>query len=225
MDKDKIQLWLIVSTSIAVCLLLYGVEQVLRWPYMVSTPIKMACFLGLPLLFGGSEQWKRLVVQKGHFKTYSIGVVLGVCAGAIIGLAFVVLNPWLDLEQITSELILKSHITPEIFVWVGLYITLGNSMLEEFFFRGFVFLNLAEKGYVKTGYVFSALLFSLYHLSIFATWFSGPLVILALVSLFTVGIVFNYVNVKAKTIINSWIMHILADAAIIVIGLRLFALI
>lgn len=32
-------------------------------------------------------------------------------------------------------------------------------------------------------------------------------------------------NVKAHTIINSWIMHGLADAAIIVIGLKMFALI
>jgi len=225
MHRTKKYLWAILLSSISVCLLLYVVEQVLRLPYVISTPIKMACFLGLPFLVGGRGQWKRLVVQKGHFKTYGIGVILGVCAGAIIGLAFVVLNPWLDLEQITSELILKSHITPEIFIWVGLYITLGNSLLEEFFFRGFLFLNLVERGYVKTAYVFSALLFSVYHLSIFATWFSGPLVILALVALFTVGFVFNYVNVNAKTIINSWIMHLLADAAIVVIGLRLFALI
>jgi membrane protease YdiL (CAAX protease family) len=192
---------------------------------MISTPIKMACFLGLPLLMGGSGQWKRLVVYRSHFKAYRIGVALGVCAGAIIGMAFIVLNPWLDLEKISSELIQKSRITPQIFIWVGLYITFGNSFLEEFFFRGFVFQNLAEMGYVRTGYAFSALLFSVYHLSIFATWFSGPLVILALVSLFTVGMIFNYVNVKTQTIINSWIMHLLADAAIIVIGLKLFALI
>jgi membrane protease YdiL (CAAX protease family) len=119
----------------------------------------------------------------------------------------------------------KSKITAANFIFIAIYITLGNSLLEEFFFRGFIFLNLRQLGKEKFAYLFSALLFAIYHISIFQSWFTLPLMLLSLFGLFTIGIVFNWLNTKTNTIINSWIVHIFADLAIILIGLKLFEII
>ncbi len=59
-------------------------------------------------------------------------------------------------------------------------------------------------------------------MAIFKTWFSLPLTVLAVFSLVAVSFIFNYINSESKTIFNSWIIHILADAAIIIIGINLF---
>ncbi|TAH63854.1 MAG: CPBP family intramembrane metalloprotease, partial [Gottschalkiaceae bacterium] len=100
--------------------------------------------------------------------------------------------------------------------------TFINSFLEEFFFRGFIFLNLYKLGFKKGAYIFSSILFSLYHIGIFKNWFNPLLIILAVSGLISVGFIFNYIDTKSKSFINSWIVHILADAAIMLIGLRMF---
>ncbi len=59
----------------------------------------------------------------------------------------------------------------------------GNSLIEEYFFRGVIFRSLFERLPVFA-YIISSLLFSLYHLAIFGTWFSGYILFLALFGLF-----------------------------------------
>lgn len=83
-------------------------------------------------------------------------------------------------------------------------------------------MTLYQKGNKKLAYIFSALLFSIYHVSIFKTWFNWIVIALALTGLFIGGIIFNAINVKAKSIVNSWIIHIFADIAIILIGIKMF---
>ncbi len=48
---------------------------------------------------------------------------------------------------------------------------------------------------------------------------------LALLTLFVIGAVYNYLNEKAGHFLNSWLAHALADSAIILIGLRMFGMI
>jgi membrane protease YdiL (CAAX protease family) len=99
-----------------------------------------------------------------------------------------------------------------------------NSFLEEFFFRGFVFLNVYETGNKGWAYLFSALLFALYHIAIFATWFNIPLMLLALFGLMVIGFVFNYLDTLSNNFLNSYLVHIFANLAIVLIGLALFGI-
>ena len=57
------------------------------------------------------------------------------------------------------------------FIFVAIYISFANSLLEEFFFRGFAFLKLKEVSSRKFAYIFSALAFSIYHLAMMIGWF------------------------------------------------------
>ncbi|WP_369404955.1 CPBP family intramembrane glutamic endopeptidase [Piscibacillus salipiscarius] len=80
--------------------------------------------------------------------------------------------------------------------------------LEEFYFRGFIFLKFYQSGYHVLGYIFSSALFAIYHVAIFATWFNFELILLALAGLFVVGLIFNWLNTKSNNFLNSWILHI-----------------
>ena len=218
--------YIFVSTFIA-CLSLYLVEQVLAVDYAVKTVAKILIFIAIPLFyakfFGNSltQQASRTVPrQRGYWS----GLMLGGAAFLIILVTFYFTRNLLDLQGIVNELQDKSKITPANFLLVGLYITLVNSFLEEYFFRGFVFLSLYRHGKGRVAYIYSASLFAVYHLAIFKTWFSGPLMILALLSLVMVGFVFNWLTARSGSFINSWITHIVADSAIILIGLRLFGI-
>lgn len=220
--------YIIVSSLIA-CILLYFVEQVLVVSYLVKTVLKIMFFIIIPFIYmkfikiqspSNAEKYKN--TDKYHLK---MGFLFGSLSFLIILITYYLLRNVVDLQSISYELQNKSKITASSFIFVGLYITLGNSFLEEYFFRGFVFLNLYEHKSKKFAYIYSSLLFGLYHIAIFKTWFSIELIGLALIGLITVGFIFNWLDTKSRNFFNSWIVHVLADSAIILIGLRMFGII
>lgn len=219
----------IIITSLLACTILYFVEQVLVVNYMVKTIAKILLFTLIPyyyIRFIKRLSFKDFIsfktVDKHHLK---LGLFFGLGSFIIIFITYYLLQNIIDFGSIVDELQHKSKITPTNFTVVGLYITFGNSFLEEFFFRGFIFLNLYQLRLKKTAYVYSSLLFAFYHIAIFKTWFNIWLIGLALIGLIVIGFIFNWLNTKSKNFLNSWIVHILADSAIILIGMRLFNII
>jgi hypothetical protein len=59
---------------------------------------------------------------------------------------------------------------------------------------------------------------------IFEKWFAPPIFVLAVIGLAAVGVLFDAMDIKNRTIYNSWLPHILADSAIMVIGFKMFGL-
>lgn len=216
-------------SSFAACVLLYFVEQIMMVDYLTKTLTKVLLFTLVPVLYIKLIKKKSLReslnLKRFDISNFKLGLLFGAVSFLIVIGAFMILRNYIDLNSIALELQSKSKITPANFIFVGLYITLGNSFLEEFFFRGYIFLNLYELGCKKAAYVFSAVLFGLYHIAIFKTWFNIELILLALSGLIGVAVIFNWLNTKSNNFINSWIVHILADAAIILIGMRMFKLI
>ncbi len=104
---------------------------------------------------------------------------------------------------------------------MGAYICIINSLLEEFFFRGFAFLMLSRFAGSKIAYLFSAGLFSLYHIAIMQNWFSPLVFALLLAGLFFSGFIFNWLSQRYQNIYAPWIVHICSNLAINTVGLVL----
>ena len=77
----------------------------------------------------------------------------------IIVVAYSLTKGIFDFSGITKSLSNNIGVTGERFIWVALYISFINSLLEEFFFRGFAFLTLKKLTTRKVAYIFSAILF------------------------------------------------------------------
>ena len=93
-----------------------------------------------------------------------------------------------------------------------------NSLLEEFFFRLIGCIKLGEYSSKKFAYIFSSLLFALYHIGMIGRSFPISLTIISVICLFILGVIFNHVNEKNKNIFNSWFVHMFVDFAIMTIG-------
>lgn len=222
------QIYILVSSLLA-CSILYAVEQSIGVNYIIKTGIKLIMFSGIPFIHmkyikkgkitGGEKQ------NKLCYGDAKVGFLTGFLFFVVVLGAYFILQTDIDFGKISEELTTKLRITPINFIFVGLYITLVNSFLEEFFFRGFIFMNLLSSGHRKLGYFYSSVLFGLYHIAIFKTWFSTPITLLALFGLISVGVLFNWMDMKSNNFMNSWISHGFADAAIILIGLRMFRII
>lgn len=224
MDKKKKYAYVVISSLIA-CVLLYYVEQVIKTTYLTKTLVKLFLFTIIP--FGYIKLYKKLPFKMAFHdkscnkKDLTIGLLLGLVSFSVLIITYIIVKDMINLEGIIQDLQNKS-ITPVNFIFIAFYVTFVNSFLEEFFFRGFIFLNLYEMKFKKIAYIYSSLLFALYHIAIFKSWFNPWLMALALTGLITVGFIFNFIDTKSRNFINSWIVHILADLAIVLIGMRMF---
>jgi len=206
----------IIVASIFACIMLYIIEQILLSTYEIKTIFKIIFFTSIPLIY-----WKWFQPAKRMKEKQSglrLSFALSTAVFSIIWLGFWLFGSFVDFSNILKELELSKNE----YILRGIYIIFGNSFLEEFFFRGFIFLNLYESGYRKTAYGFSSLLFSIYHIALFQSWFSLWIMLLILLSLFAVGFVFDVLTKQAGSFKGSWMVHISADLAIILFGWVMF---
>lgn len=208
----KNKLIFIVITSIIACFILYFVERILAVPYEVKTICKIFLFTSIPLFY--IFLFKYFKSKNEKKKSLTLSVILSISTFSIIWIGYFIFHQFVIFDIIGDEL----KLTEKEFLIRGLYIILGNSFLEEFFFRGYIFLNLYKAGFTKFSHIFSSLTFALYHIALFQTWFPIPIMLLVLLALFVVGFVFNYLVLRVASFKGSWIVHASADLAIILIG-------
>ena len=218
----------VIAAGVSASLFMYVIEQILGVNYFIKTAAKLIVFTSVPVFYIIKIK-KMKLKERLSFKSdirHSLlpAFLFGFLSFAAVLIAFMSLREFIDLAAIADELETKLGITPQVFLYVALYITFINSMLEEFFFRGFLFLELYNLGYRRTGYIASSLLFGLYHIAIFQKWFTLPVTLLALGGLVGVGLLFDWLVSKSGSFISSWIVHVFADIAIVLIGFYMFGM-
>ena len=219
MTKEKCGIITIVGIVAMGCAAMAVVDAIIVPSYLVKSLIKLALFLVLPLFYSLTQQRALLCHifslhgKRGILEPLFLGLAV---YGLIIG-GFFLGERLIDWSRISSSL---KNSQENIFL-MGAYICLVNSLLEEFFFRGFAFLMLKELTNPKIAYLFSAGLFSLYHIAIMQNWFSPLVFALMLAGLFISGIFFNWLNERYQSIYASWMVHLFANLAINTVGLLL----
>lgn len=195
--------------------------------YFVKIPIKILFFLALPMVFFMKNKeafadFKKLFVFKtgGILKALLLG--LGVYT-VIVGGYFLTRNI-IDYSNVTSSLTEGMGITAKNFLYVSLYISLMNSFLEEFFFRGFGFITLKKYTRRKVAYLFSSALFAIYHVGMLVGMFHFGVLLLLLFGLIIGGCFFNYLNEINDNVYPSWFVHMFANFAINTVGFILFSI-
>ena len=208
-------------------LLMCAVDGIWQPPYLYKSIIKIGLFLLLPMLYfllykenGG--RLKKLFTFRGRDVLIALGLGLGVFA-VILG-AYFLLGDYIDLSGIRDSLTSGVGVSAENFPYVALYISFVNSLLEEFFFRGFAFLTLKREMGRSFAYLFSSAAFALYHVGMTGGWFSILIYLLTMAGLFIGGCIFNFLNEKCESIYPSWIVHMFANFAINTVGLLLFGI-
>ena len=127
----------ILCTIVLICLSMAFVEAVLQPGYAVKSAIKLLLFAAAVCALGDVRCWLR---REG----LGLGLLLGGGIFAVILLAFFLFRPFLDLDSIAQGLLGKEGVSRENFLWVALYISVVNSLLEELLFRGLGYLELRK---------------------------------------------------------------------------------
>lgn len=215
--------WMIVLMTAFACLCMGIVDAVIQPGYAAKSAIKILLFLCLPLVYSGLSRDRG---AKAVFVPDRRGLRLALIVGAavygfILG-AFLLFRNVFDFSALTGSLTATTGVNRQNFVWVALYISFVNSLLEEYFFRGFAFLTLKRHASRKNAYCFSAAMFALYLIAMMIGWFDARVVVLALIGLFAGGLIFDWFDEKFGNIYLSWLIHMFSNFATNTIGFILF---
>ncbi len=216
----------IILFVIVIILIMAWVDLVLQANYAINSAIKLILFLLIPLcLLLINRQISFRVLFHFNKKQILFSILLGLIVYIIILGVYYIIRRYIDFSNIVPLLENRVSVNKENFIFVSLYISFINSFLEEFFFRGIAFLTLKKYSSRILAYLFSAGVFSVYHIAIMVGWFEPLFLILILIGLFGAGLMFNRLNEKNGSIYTSWIVHMCANFAINTIGFILFGII
>lgn len=214
----------ILGISVLACTAMALVD--ILWPlgYVTRAGIKILLLSGGMLLYrcviGERGLLRRLFAPQG----LGLALLLGVGVFGVVLGAYFLFRSFIDLDGIAAGLLANAQVSADNFLWVALYISVVNSLLEELFFRGFGYLTLRRHWDERLAGIFSAAAFALYHVSIIRGWFSWWIYGLCMAGLFIGGLLFNALD-RRGSIYPSWLVHGAANLAINTIGLMMFGMV
>lgn len=207
---------------VAVCIIGY-IDAFAPVAYLYKAMGKALLFVGVPLIY-----WKLRpdFSYKTLFRldksTLKWGALLGIGVFSVVVGSYFLTRSFVDLSMVTVELEGRLHIDAGNFIAVAVYIASCNSLLEEFFFRGFLFFRLKTLVSPLWAHITSSIIFAFYHVGIMLTWFDWWVFALCMLALVIGGVIFNLLNVKSETLYPSWICHACANVGINLVGCILF---
>ena len=222
--KNVLHLLIVIIISIA---LMAVVDSYIQPGYLIKSIIKMFLFLFIPILYALINK-KLDLIKFFHINSASQikkSLLLGLGIYGIIMASYFVLMNFISLDNIQNILSDNLNVSKSNFLYVAIYISFINSLLEEFFFRGFIFLNLNRTISRPKAYGISAFAFAIYHVAILSKWFNPIIFIISMLGLFIGGLIFNWLNEKNENLYSSWLVHMFANFAINTVGFIMYNII
>jgi uncharacterized protein len=157
-----------------------------------------------------------------------VGLAFGVIIAAAIWVGYqFVLAGTASFTAATEQVRVKVAETginrPDFFIAIGVFYTLVHSLLEEYYWRWFVFGRMRYLVPLWVAIVVSAAAFMAHHvilLGIFFSW-NSPLTWLFSLSIMTGGAFWAWLYHRSGSLWGPWFSHALIDAAIFTVAYRL----
>lgn len=224
--KNRKKTILMSAIIIVFCIVMAIADAVLKASYFAKSGLKLIVFLAFPILYALiDKELKVAPLFKAERRGLKTAFALGIAVYIVILGGYLLFKDVFDFSGVTKSLTQNLGVNAKNFIFVSLYISFVNSLLEEFFFRGFTFLTMKRVASRRFAYLFSSAAFAIYHVAIMIGWFPPAAFIIIMAGLFAGGLIFNYFNEKSGTIYPSWLVHMFANFAINTVGFMLFGII
>jgi uncharacterized protein len=193
----------------------YGIGKVIQFAFPLAF-----------VLLASKERWRFRGMD-------SSGLVLAVGFGALVGGAMLGLyHYWLKpagffvgpvKEEIMEKLQGFGVTSPAAYTLLAVFYALVHSLLEEYYWRWFVFGRLKNVTPLTAAVAISSVGFAAHHVLVLARYFGwdSPATWLFAVCVAIGGAVWAIVYLRSKSLLGPWFSHLLVDAAIFAIGFDL----
>ncbi len=153
--------------------------------------------------------------------TWRLAIGLGIATAGSIWLAWSPLSDNVDLAPF-RQLAHTNHLTTWwMYLGVAAYLSIVNSLLEEYSFRWFLYGRLRLVLPVIPAAILGAIIFAAHHAVILTAQFDSPIAWLATAGVFLGGLMWTWCYERAGSILPGWVSHVIVDAAIMWLGWRM----
>ena len=175
----------------------------------------------LPITWYLVVEKNRLSFNKPSVNSLLVGLLSGLLIALIIYGSYLLFHAHIDLQALRNVAVNVGLDSKKSFLLLALYWVWINALLEEYVWRWFVIEQCKKFLTVRLAVLMSALGFTLHHVIATQIYFSGLLVVLASIGVFSGGLIWAWMYTRYHTIWPSYISHILADVAIFAIGYQM----
>ncbi|MCA9230112.1 MAG: CPBP family intramembrane metalloprotease [Planctomycetales bacterium] len=187
--------------------------------------IAKAFQFGFPLVWACWRQGQRLQLRPSDMQ----GVIAGIGFGLLGSLAMMSLyHGWLKHSDLLAgaEGAIRQKLTGMAldqswkFIALGAFYSLFHSLLEEYYWRWFVFGQLRQMITLGKAVVVSSLGFMAHHVIVLGAYFgyASPETWLFSFSIAIGGAFWAWLYQRSRSLLGPWLGHLLIDAAIFTIG-------
>jgi membrane protease YdiL (CAAX protease family) len=164
--------------------------------------------------------------RRPHFKGMGLGIGFGVLVGAGIGaLYWAGLKNWLAGTGAATMVRLKieefSAAAPTRYATLATFLAVVHSLLEEYYWRWFVFGRLRRLVSLSAAIVLSSLAFMAHHVVVLGRFFPDDLWRAAVpfsLCIAAGGAFWAWLYNRSGSVYAPWVSHLLVDAAIMAVG-------
>jgi uncharacterized protein len=181
---------------------------------------------GFPLLWVAVFERERLRLRSPSFRGLEGGLAFGLAVAVLILFVyFFALRSGSLLSQTPDRVkakVAQFHMaTPALYLLMAAFLAGAHSLMEEYYWRWFVFGELKRRWHIAPAIVVSSLAFMLHHVIILSVYLPGKFWLAALPFALAVaagGGIWAWLYHRTGTIYSCWISHLLVDAAIMIVG-------
>lgn len=196
--------------------------------FLAPGPVGNAVYVaGKAVLYGTPAAWRLLVERRRPSfagcppREALLGLGVGlVMAGGILAIGMLAGDRLVDTERMRAAAGAAGLTTPLRFVLLAAWLSLVNSLLEEYAFRWFMTERL-EAILPRGATIASAGVFTAHHVLVLAAYAPPATVAFGSFAVFAAGLAWTALYRRTRSVVPGWIAHILADVAIFAIGYRL----
>jgi membrane protease YdiL (CAAX protease family) len=230
MERKNLKLFIILLLLLLPIVLIVLVRNFLSTNYLASSIYKLIFISPLFYrLFIRKRSLKDSITEGFNFKKFKdkfwIVIGVGILLSIIYFSAYFVFKGYLNLESIGNNLDQLASINATNIIFIGVYIVFINSLLEEFFWRGFIFKETNKLMTPLLTYLITGIAFSFHHVMFYYTWFSFPLFSLVTIGLVGFAVIVNFIFQQYEDLYSCWLIHGMVDIVQITIAIMIFGII
>ena len=201
-----------------------GVQLALGLDGVVGYSLYKVALLIPPLIYcraTGLRVWRDVLKPQNWRRRLPAALGLGIAAvGIFWGVYFFLGDMLLDKTMIAEKIGQQFSVTAATVLLVAPITIFLNSLLEEFFYRGFAFGQLVRR-HRLLGYLLPAGAFTIQHVLFIHHWATPLPLAIGVVGLFVFGLVLERIYEAADSIVAPWVVHMLGDVAMMGIAVTL----
>ncbi len=176
--------------------------------------------LVLPLAWRRRVERQPLSLSPARHGGFGGALALGLAMAAVITGVFFAAKElgWIDPGMVRERAALTRLDRPLVFlVTAGFWIT-GNSLMEEYVWRWFVFRQFERLTGGPAAVLLSALGFTVHHVVALAAQFDWRVTALGSTGVFLGGLAWSWLYLRHRSVWPCWLSHAIADMPIFAIG-------